>query len=93
MDKEIEKEIEKAIGQPIEGLLYDLDLMPEQIKSQINYLRMGVIEVQYKRIERLREVGAELIDKMCDLCKIINPQHERCNYCEEQHGFVQALKK
>lgn len=47
--------IKKAIKQPLEGLLYDLDLMPEQCKTPINELRSGVVECQYEEIEQLRK--------------------------------------
>ncbi len=47
--------IKEYIKQPLEGLLYDLDLLPEQCKTIINELRNVVIECQYKEIEQLRE--------------------------------------
>lgn len=46
------KLVDKAISQPLEGLLYDLDLMPEQIKYGINDLRRIVIERLYEKAQK-----------------------------------------
>ena len=81
-----------VVEQPLEGLLYDLDLMPEQCKSGTANIRRIAIEVLRKEVERLRKVGTELIDKMCELCIVINLQHENCTYCDEKYNFEQALK-
>ncbi len=43
------------IKQPLEGLLYDLDLMPEQCKSGIANLRRIAVEKLCKEIERLKK--------------------------------------
>ncbi len=43
------------IEQPLERLLYDLDLMPEQCKSTIANMRRTVVEELRKEIERLRK--------------------------------------
>ncbi len=40
--------IDENLDQPIEGLLYNLDLMPEQCKSDTNNLRRLVIEKLHK---------------------------------------------
>lgn len=60
----MDKEIKKAIEQPLEGLLYDLDLMPEQCKTFINELRSGVVECQYKEIEQLRKEKEWLVKQL-----------------------------
>ena len=39
---------DKIIDQPIEGLLYDLDLLPEQCKNRTNSYRRIVIERLYE---------------------------------------------
>ncbi len=49
-EEEIEL-VDKNISQPLEGLLYDLDLMPEQIKTDINNLRRIVIERLYEKLK------------------------------------------
>lgn len=64
--------IKKAIKQPLEGLLYDLDLMPEQCKTPINELRSSVVECQYKEIERLRKAYREYGNHKMS-CECIKP--------------------
>ena len=73
--EEVEQaDIKSGIKQPMEGLLYDLDLMPEQIKSAINDLRREVVECQYRENERLKKEKEWLLktlvfvykDKMCE---------------------------
>ncbi len=49
MEKLISEGIREAVQQPLEGLLYDLDLMPEQCKTLINNLRRLVVEELYKQ--------------------------------------------
>ena len=44
-----------VIEQPLEGLLYDLDLMPEQCRSARANIRRITIEELRKEIERLRK--------------------------------------
>lgn len=44
------------LKQPLEGLLYDLDLMPEQCKGGIANIRKITVEVLRKEIERLRKL-------------------------------------
>ena len=44
----IAKRMQNLIQQPLDGLLYDLDLMPEQCKKTINTIRRLVIEELYK---------------------------------------------
>ena len=44
-----------VVEQPLEGLLYDLDLMPEQCKSTIANMRRTAVEELRKEIERLKE--------------------------------------
>jgi len=43
-----------VIEQPLEGLLYDLDLMPEQCRSTTANMRRIAIEELREEIERLR---------------------------------------
>ena len=43
------KMIQEIVKQPLEGLLYDLDLLPEQCKAWINNDRRLVIEELYKQ--------------------------------------------
>ena len=60
--EEVEQaDIKSGIKQPMEGLLYDLDLMPEQIKSAINDLRREVVECQYRENERLKKEKDDLV--------------------------------
>ncbi len=49
------KKVEYSIiNQPLEGLLYDLDLMPEQCKSNFsNIVRLGITTLR-EEIERLK---------------------------------------
>ena len=52
--KWLEKAEKSIINQPIEGLLYDLDLMPEQCKSShSNIIRLVVIKLR-EVMERLK---------------------------------------
>ena len=44
------------VEQPLEGLLYDLDLMPEQCKSGTANIRRITVEILREEIERLRKV-------------------------------------
>ena len=44
-------------------------------------------------IEQLRNTNNKLIDKMCELCRVINPHHENCSYCDEKYNFEQALSE
>ena len=45
------------IKQPLEGLLYDLDLMSEQCKSDVANMRRVAVEVLRREIERLKKDG------------------------------------
>ncbi|HDY86967.1 MAG TPA: hypothetical protein ENH82_02495 [bacterium] len=58
------------IEQPLEGLLYDLDLMPEQCKSTIANMRRTAVEELRKEIEQLRKEKEWLVElmyeKMCE---------------------------
>ena len=49
------------IKQPLEGLLYDLDLMPEQCKSDVANMRRVAVEVLRREIERLKKENSDLI--------------------------------
>ncbi len=51
---ELAEFIAKVVRQQIEGLLYDLDLLPEQIKTQINDRRRLVVEELHKQNQALR---------------------------------------
>lgn len=53
VDKKTEK-IFPIIDQPLEGLLYDLDLLPEQCRTEINNIRRLAVEGLYKKVEVLR---------------------------------------
>jgi len=65
-----------------DGFYVDLDDVPRKVYDTYE---TDII------VKRLKETGTQLIDKMCDLCKIINPQHELCNSCDEKSHFEQAL--
>lgn len=75
------------------------ELIMDSMISEIERLRLRVTELEGEQLEnmteteRLRNIGNELIDKICDSCRIINPQHEGCTYCEEKYNFDQALKE
>ena len=55
MDR-LEEVVDSIIDQPIEGLLYDLDLLPEQCISDRSNMTRIVIEKQRKEIERLKKM-------------------------------------
>ena len=44
------------IKQPIEGILYDLDLMPEQCKSDASNIKRLVIRKLYKKAMKKEKV-------------------------------------
>ncbi|KKM63688.1 hypothetical protein LCGC14_1508940 [marine sediment metagenome] len=63
--------------------------------NELMQLAQSVAEMEAgknREIERLKGLGNELIEKVCELCRIINPQHKDCTYCEEIYSFQQALK-
>ena len=68
--EEDDKRILKCISQPLEGLLYDLDLLPEQCRTGINSMRRIVVEQQRKEIERLRKALKDIIDNVHSRIKI-----------------------
>ena len=70
------------IKQPLEGLLYDLDLMPEQCKSGIANLRRIAVEELRKEIERLKKEKKWLLENAIEW--------DRPNILQEMH---QALKE
>jgi hypothetical protein len=43
------KELDNWLNQPLEGLLYDLDLLPEQIKNTQDEMRMRAISRMHER--------------------------------------------
>ena len=51
------------LKQPLEGLLYDLGLMPEECKSEIANRRKITVEVLRKEIERLKEVFSKILEE------------------------------
>ena len=55
------------IKQPLEGLLYDLDLMSEQCKSDVANMRRVAVEVLRREIERLKKEKGWLFDELIDL--------------------------
>ena len=67
-------DIKSGIKQSLEGLLYDLDLMPEQIKSAINDLRREVVECQYRENERLKKEKEYLLEKICSYSAYFLPK-------------------
>lgn len=56
-----------VIEQPLEGLLYDLDLLPEQCKNVIANFRRIAIEVLLKEIERLKKELLNNIEQLTDI--------------------------
>ena len=63
------------ISQPIDGLLYDLDLMPAQCRTVVNSVRSEVISELKKQIEQM---------KSCDSCKhrrSFKDEKKYCNSC------------
>ena len=46
-----------------------------------------------KRVKFLEETGKDLINKMCELCKIINPQHKGCHHCDEKDNYDKIIKE
>ncbi|KKL63073.1 hypothetical protein LCGC14_2178760 [marine sediment metagenome] len=47
--------LDAILKQPLEGLLYDLDLMPEQCRNATANMRRITVEELRKEIERLRK--------------------------------------
>ena len=76
-------DIKSGIKQPLEGLLYDLDWMPEQIKSAINDLRREVVECQYRENERLKKALEEVQSKS---------ERQGCNHsgCDDKWHTAQC---
>ncbi len=48
------KYAQTLIQQPLEGLLYDMDLLPEQRKMKLNDMRGFIVEELYKQREQAR---------------------------------------
>ncbi len=63
-----------VIEQPLEGLLYDLDLMPEQCRSTTANMKRIAIEELRKEIERLREENEWLLDKTLEFIPCIKKE-------------------
>ena len=40
-------------------------------------------------LEELKQVD----DEICGLCKRLNPQHEKCSYCDNRESRLQAITK
>ena len=90
------EEIKRSCIKDVDGHVAWLILEIENLRQVCQQLRDDKVlmhNVLGKEIERLRNIGNELIDKMCELCRIINPQHANCTYCDEKYSFVQALKE
>lgn len=55
MDKEkldnFTEYVKPMINQPLEGLLYDLDLLPEQLDSKVDIKRYAAIVNLYNQLE------------------------------------------
>lgn len=95
-DEDEAKNIQYVIfEQPLDGLLYDLDLMPEQtVRSPINKLRMMVIQKlresnqkAQEEIEELKGIISRMIDKPDTVSRIkeLEQQIEAMKYKEEFH--------
>jgi len=63
-----------------------------EIQVKCNY-ETQMEEDQAKEIEQLRQIGEELIDMICGLCRRLNPQHKECTSCHDIDSYRKALKK
>jgi len=59
-EEELEKIVDVMISQPMEGLLYDLDLLPEQCGNDRMNMRRIVVKRQAIKIKELGEVVKRL---------------------------------
>ncbi len=79
------KYAQTLIQQPLEGLLYDMDLLPEQRKMKLNDMRGFIVEELYKQREQarkdLKKFGSH--KARCDMT------FHGADYCS--CGFEQAL--
>ena len=80
----LEKAEKSIINQPIEGLLYDLDLMPEQCKSSHSNVARLVITRLREEIERLKKV----VDNKVEI-QILEAERDH----EEIEGLRECIKK
>ena len=76
MDEKIKKELIKNLKQPTEGLLYDLDLLPEQCISQKSQLLSMAITLLKTENQQLREA----LQEKCD-----DPTRYGKNVCSDRY--------
>lgn len=75
-DDEVEAKWDEELKQPIEGLLYDLNLLPEQLETSAERVAIIAITQMHKRLEALR---SQLIwkDEALRKALVYLPEHLR----------------
>ncbi len=80
-----------VIEQPLEGLLYDLDLMPEECRNTTANMRRVAIEVLRKEIERLRNNLEKFGEHLQSCNKLLYEGIKDRDYCT--CGLQQVLRE
>ena len=93
-EEELEKIVDVMISQPMEGLLYDLDLLPEQCGNDRMNMRRIVVERQAIKIKKLEKEKEWLEYKVLEASQ---KQYPKLSYVEKvamlEDDMQQALKE
>lgn len=89
--EELQKIASDIVKQPLEGLLYDLDLLPEQCRNDTNNMKRIIVENLHKKIEQLTNENEEMVK-----CSELEEKH--INEVIAEHGMeyekeIEQLKK
>ena len=91
MDKQDKRIRASVVEQPLEGLLYDLDLTPEQCLSDVANMGRISIEVLRREIERLKKENEWLLEESITLYDLWHDVS--CGDEDIKHKMQQALKE